>query len=208
MRHKRVSKLHNDGLSPNGKALDSDSSIFQVRILVAQFIRRSRFDRLFYFELRVPFILRIIYATESSADALSLGSIHNGTKFAAAKLLPLIKCRCISTVCLSICCIYHPYLHFGCSHINYKIKDRLSRLICLIKYIALHILTFRFAPCSCRAGALYTCMHASSFASKLARTACMQVCSACRNAQKKLPNKLESFKVCGREDSNSRHLGP
>ena len=128
-----------DGLSPNGKALDSDSSIFQVRILVAQFIRRSRFDRLFYFELRAPFILRIIYATESSADALSLGSIHNGTKFAAAKLLPLIKCRCISTVCLSICCIYHPYLHFGCSHINYKIKDWISRLICLIiLYIALH----------------------------------------------------------------------
>ena len=132
MRHKRVSKLHNDGLSPNGKALDSDSSIFQVRILVAQFIRRSRFDRLFYFELRAPFILRIIYATESSADALSLGSIHNGTKFAAAKLLPLIKCRCISTVCLSICCIYHPYLLFGCSHINYKIIDRISRLICHI----------------------------------------------------------------------------
>lgn len=93
-----------DGLSPNGKALDSDSSIFQVRILVAQFIRRSRFDRLFIFcfGMRAPFILRIIYATESSADALPLGSIHNGTKFAAAKLLPLIKYRCISTVCLRI----------------------------------------------------------------------------------------------------------
>ena len=39
MRHKRVSKLHNDGLSPNGKALDSDSSIFKVRILVAQLLR-------------------------------------------------------------------------------------------------------------------------------------------------------------------------
>ena len=219
MRHKRVSQLHSDGLSPNGKALDSDSSIFQVRILVAQFVRRSRFDRLFYyFSMRAPFILRIIYATKSSADALSLDSIHNGTKFAAAKLLPLIKCRCISTVCLSICCIYHPYLHFDGSHINYRIKDRIFRLICLIKYIALHTLiplrfmfvsrlfayfilfpshctlSFRFAPCSCRAGALYTCMHADSFASKLARIACMQVCSACRNAQNSSPITREALR--------------
>ena len=116
--------------------------------------------------------------------------------------------RCAPMVCLRICCICHPYLHFEGSHINYKIIDRIFRLICLIKYIALHTLTFRFAPCSCRAGALYACMPASPFASKLARTTCMQVCIACRNAQKKLPNKLESFMVCGREDSNSRHLGP
>ena len=35
-----------DGLSPNGKATDSDSVIFKVRILVAQFVKswsRRRF---------------------------------------------------------------------------------------------------------------------------------------------------------------------
>ena len=42
-------------------------------------------------------------------------------------------------VCLRICCICHPYLHFEGSHINYKIIDQLFRLICLFKYIALHI---------------------------------------------------------------------
>ena len=87
----------------------------------------------------------------------------------------------------------HPYLHFDSSHINYKIIDRIFCLICLIKYITLHTLTFRFAPCSCRAGALYACMHASLFASKLARIACMQVCSACRNAQKSSPITREAL---------------
>ena len=38
-----------DGLSPNGKALDSDSSIFQVRILVAQLKELSFFSSLFWF---------------------------------------------------------------------------------------------------------------------------------------------------------------
>ena len=165
MRHKRVSKLHNDGLSPNGKALDSDSSIFQVRILVAQLIRRSRFDRLFILVCE-PFNMFYggnIQRNSTQTRSRSLPHIAD-TKLAKYLFYELslssLSADVLQWSAWEFVDMLHPYLHFDGSHINYKIKDRLSRLICLI----------------------YT--------------------------KKKLPNKLESFKICGREDSNSRHLGP
>ena len=154
-----------NGLSPNGKALDSDSSIFQVRILVAQLIRRSRFDRLFILVCE-PFNMFYggnIQRNSTQTRSRSLPHIAD-TKLAKYQFYELslssLSADVLQWSAWEFVDMLHPYLHFDGSHINYKIKDRLSRLICLI----------------------YT--------------------------KKKLPNKLESFKICGREDSNSRHLGP
>ena len=106
MRHEKVFKLHNDGLSPNGKALDSDSSIFQVRILVAQFIRRSRFDRLFYyFGMRAP-----IYPTDNICTAHSHSALLHVrvalARYTPARMLVRLRvnshelraCRCAALV--------------------------------------------------------------------------------------------------------------
>ena len=45
--HSKQDERKNEGLSPNGKATDSDSVIFQVRILVA-LVERYSFEYLFF----------------------------------------------------------------------------------------------------------------------------------------------------------------
>ena len=45
---KQHERIKNEGLSPNGKATDSDSVIFQVRILVA-LLKRYSFEYLFFY---------------------------------------------------------------------------------------------------------------------------------------------------------------